>query len=106
MSTSESYPSAKPVQLFRSLDGLPETVQGAVLAIGNFDGVHLGHQQVIAQARAEAEKRGAPLGVMLFDPHPQQFFAPDAPPLPLDAPGYPRLFIGGFGRRLYARLAV
>ena len=53
------------------------------MAIGNFDGVHLGHQQVIAQARAEAEKQGAPLGVMLFDPHPQQFFAPDAPPFRL-----------------------
>lgn len=73
----------KPVQLFRSLEGLPDTVQGAVLAIGNFDGVHLGHQQVIAQARAQAEKLGAPLGVMLFDPHPQQFFAPDAPPFRL-----------------------
>ena len=83
MSNPKSHSSAKPIQLFRSLDGLPDSVQGAVLAIGNFDGVHLGHQQVIAQARAEAEKLGAPLGVMLFDPHPQQFFAPDAPPFRL-----------------------
>ena len=74
MSNPKSHSSAKPIQLFRRLDGLPDSVQGAVLAIGNFDGVHLGHQQVIAQARAEAEKLGAPLGVMLFDPHPQQFF--------------------------------
>ena len=69
--------------LYRSLADLPETAQGAVLAIGNFDGVHLGHQQVIADARALAEAKDAPLGVMLFDPHPQQFFAPDAPPFRL-----------------------
>ena len=69
--------------LYRSLADLPETAQGAVLAIGNFDGVHLGHQQVIADARALAEAKDAPLGVMLFDPHPQQFFAPDTPPFRL-----------------------
>jgi riboflavin kinase/FMN adenylyltransferase len=62
---------------------LPETTRGTVLAIGNFDGVHLGHQQVIADARALAAAKNAPLGVMLFDPHPQQFFAPDAPPFRL-----------------------
>ena len=83
MNSPESRPTAKPVQLFRTLSGLPDNVRGAVLAIGNFDGVHLGHQQVIAQARAQAERLGAPLGVMLFDPHPQQFFAPDAPPFRL-----------------------
>ena len=75
--------SAKPVQLFRSLDDLPDTLRGSVLAIGNFDGVHFGHQQVIGEARARAEALDAPLGVMLFDPHPQQFFAPDAPPFRL-----------------------
>ena len=69
--------------LYRSLADLPADAQGAVLAIGNFDGVHLGHQQVIADARALAEAKDAPLGVMLFDPHPQQFFAPDAPPFRL-----------------------
>lgn len=69
--------------LFRSLTDLPDTARRAVLAIGNFDGVHLGHQQVIADARALADAKNAPLGVMLFDPHPQQFFAPDAPPFRL-----------------------
>ena len=48
--------------LYRSLADLPDDGQGAVLAIGNFDGVHLGHQQVIADARALAEAKGAPLG--------------------------------------------
>ena len=77
--------AAKQTALYRSLAELPTdaTAKNCVLAIGNFDGVHLGHQQVIAQARATADRLGAPLGVMLFDPHPQQFFAPDAPPFRL-----------------------
>ena len=78
-----SSSAAKPISLYRSLSDLPETTRGAVLAIGNFDGVHFGHQQVIADARALAAAKNAPLGVMLFDPHPQQFFAPNAPPFRL-----------------------
>lgn len=78
-----SSSAANPISLYRSLSDLPETTRGAVLAIGNFDGVHLGHQQVIADARALAAAKNVPLGVMLFDPHPQQFFAPDAPPFRL-----------------------
>ena len=53
--------------------------RGAAAAIGNFDGVHLGHQSVIDLARKAAFDAGAPLGVMTFEPHPRQFFAPDAP---------------------------
>ena len=49
--------------------------RGAAAAIGNFDGVHLGHQAVIDIARAEARRLGVPLGVMTFEPHPRQFFA-------------------------------
>ncbi len=56
---------------------------GAAVAIGNFDGVHLGHQAVIDLTRAEAVRLGCPLGVMTFEPHPRQFFAPDAPPFRL-----------------------
>ena len=55
--------------------------RGAVAAIGNFDGVHLGHQAVIAATRALAA--GAPLGVVTFEPHPRQVFAPGAPPFRL-----------------------
>lgn len=57
--------------------------RGAVAAIGNFDGVHLGHQAVIAQAGGVAVARGAPLGVLTFEPHPRRFFAPDAAPFRL-----------------------
>jgi len=53
------------------------------VAIGNFDGVHLGHQAVLARARALADELRAPLGVMVFEPHPREFFAPQAAPLRL-----------------------
>lgn len=51
--------------------------RGATVAIGNFDGIHLGHQAVIAQARAAVPD--APLGILTFEPHPRQFFAAGAP---------------------------
>jgi len=53
--------------------------RGASAAIGNFDGVHRGHRHVIDLAR----RVGAPLGVVTFEPHPREFFAPDAPPFRL-----------------------
>ena len=59
--------------------------RGASVAIGNFDGVHIGHRAVIDLARAEAARLGAPLGVLTFEPHPRQYFAPDAPPFRLMA---------------------
>jgi riboflavin kinase/FMN adenylyltransferase len=59
---------------FSFLDiGLPD--RGASVAMGNFDGVHLGHQHVIGLARAQ----GLTLGVVTFEPHPRQFFAPATP---------------------------
>lgn len=59
---------------------LPAEFRGASVAMGNFDGVHLGHRLVIDTARAAAD---VPLGVILFEPHPREFFAPDAPPFRL-----------------------
>jgi riboflavin kinase/FMN adenylyltransferase len=55
--------------------------RGATAAIGNFDGVHRGHQAVIGQARDALP--GAPLGVLTFEPHPREYFHPDAPPFRL-----------------------
>jgi riboflavin kinase/FMN adenylyltransferase len=53
--------------------------RGAAVALGNFDGVHKGHQQVIAGAARAARKVGAPLAVITFDPHPRRLFHPDEP---------------------------
>ncbi len=57
--------------------------RGAAAAIGNFDGVHLGHQAVIGATAEIARDAGAPLGVLTFEPHPREFFTPDAPPFRL-----------------------
>ncbi|EYD72666.1 bifunctional riboflavin kinase/FAD synthetase [Limimaricola hongkongensis] len=71
------------MRILSDFTGLAPTDRGAAAAIGNFDGVHLGHLSVIDLARAEAERLGAPLGVMTFEPHPREYFAPDAPPFRL-----------------------
>ncbi len=57
--------------------------RGAVVAVGNFDGVHRGHQAVIAAAAAEARRLGAPLAVLTFEPHPREVFQPGAAPFRL-----------------------
>jgi riboflavin kinase/FMN adenylyltransferase len=57
--------------------------RGAVVAIGNFDGVHLGHQKVIAAAKAAAATASASFAVLTFEPHPRSVFQPGAPPFRL-----------------------
>jgi riboflavin kinase / FMN adenylyltransferase len=64
---------------------VPEDARGAAIALGNFDGVHLGHQAVIASARAIADQRSIALGAAVFEPHPRRFFKPDLPPFRLQS---------------------
>jgi riboflavin kinase / FMN adenylyltransferase len=71
------------MRIIRDYQNVPEECQGLVLAIGNFDGVHRGHQTVIAHAQDAADRLGVPSGVLTFEPHPREFFAPDAPPFRL-----------------------
>lgn len=71
------------MQIFRHTENLPAAARGAVVAIGNFDGVHRGHQTVVAAARAEARRLGVPLCVLSFEPHPRSLFRPDDPPFRL-----------------------
>jgi len=59
------------------------TDRGAAVAIGNFDGVHLGHQAVIDVARKAAADKGVPLGILTFEPHPRAFFSKDNNPFRL-----------------------
>ncbi|MFZ2031029.1 MAG: bifunctional riboflavin kinase/FAD synthetase [Vitreimonas sp.] len=84
--------------------------RGAAIALGNFDGVHLGHQAVIASARAAAATKGVGLGVAVFEPHPRRIFQPDAQPFRLQtseqraqtlaALGAQQLYEIGFDRAL------
>lgn len=71
----------------QGLEGLTTVLahrfQGAAVGMGNFDGVHLGHKAVIAQAARAAGRLGAPLGIVTFSPHPKRVFQPDCPPFQL-----------------------
>ncbi|WP_343343772.1 bifunctional riboflavin kinase/FAD synthetase [Sphingomicrobium sp. XHP0239] len=68
---------------FRHTDPLPDGLSGAVLALGNFDGFHRGHQAVVRRAVDRAAHEGSPAIVATFDPHPVRHFRPDAPPFRL-----------------------
>lgn len=68
------------------LDGgstVPPHLAGGIVALGNFDGFHLGHQAVVGQAVARARAEGRPALVATFDPHPVRHFRPDTPPFRL-----------------------
>jgi riboflavin kinase/FMN adenylyltransferase len=67
------------MQLITGLAPVPGIFRGAVAAIGNFDGVHRGHQTLLARAEAEARRLGRPWGVITFEPHPRSHFRPDEP---------------------------
>jgi riboflavin kinase/FMN adenylyltransferase len=67
---------------FRRICGgerLPAALRGGVVAIGNFDGVHRGHQAVLQRALDEASRLGVPAIVLTFEPHPRKVFRPEAP---------------------------
>ena len=70
-----------PMHIHRAWTGLPASARGATVAMGNFDGIHRGHRAVLDAARAA--RPDAPLGVVTFEPHPRQVFAPDSPPFRL-----------------------
>jgi len=71
--------------------------RGACVALGNFDGVHRGHQSVIALAAEAARGAGAPLGVISFEPHPRRIFQPDAPAFRLMSPDQLARALAGLG---------
>jgi riboflavin kinase/FMN adenylyltransferase len=63
--------------------GIPETLRGSIVALGNFDGFHLGHQAVVGRAVQRGFHERRPVIVATFDPHPVRFFKPDVPPFRL-----------------------
>ena len=62
------------MQIFRGFHH-PALAEACALTIGNFDGVHRGHQAMLALLRSEARHRGVPSCVMTFEPHPRDYFA-------------------------------
>lgn len=68
------------MELIRGIHNLRSEHHGCVLTIGNFDGVHLGHQAVLAQVKAQARALGVAAAVMTFEPQPQEIFQPKKAP--------------------------
>jgi riboflavin kinase / FMN adenylyltransferase len=63
--------------------GIPDNLRGSIVALGNFDGFHLGHQAVVGRAVQRGFHERRPVIVATFDPHPVRFFRPDVPPFRL-----------------------
>jgi riboflavin kinase / FMN adenylyltransferase len=61
-------------ELHNNIDSIPSRARGGVVAIGNFDGVHLGHRALVQAAKDIADAAAAPLCVLTFEPHPREFF--------------------------------
>jgi len=68
------------MKIIETISGLEKVKKGCVLTIGNFDGVHIGHQQILAAARQAADKRATELVIMTFEPHPVALLHPEKAP--------------------------
>ncbi len=84
---------------------LPAEARGAVIAIGNFDGVHRGHQAVIGEAGLIAKATGAPWAVLTFEPHPRSVFRPGAEPFRLTPAAQKARLVAGLGVDVMVRVA-
>src|SRR5262245_48152092 len=71
--------SQHPFSVVRNDAPLPATLRNAVIAIGNFDGVHRGHRAVISAAVERGREIGKPAAALTFEPHPRSFFQPNEP---------------------------
>lgn len=71
------------MRIYRHFETLPAEARGAAIAVGNFDGVHRGHQAVIGEAGRIARAGGLPWAVLTFEPHPRRVFQPDLAPFRL-----------------------
>lgn len=68
------------MRVLRGLHTIPDDFPGCVATIGNFDGVHLGHQAILKSLKQAAAQQAVPTLVMMFEPQPKEFFAPDVAP--------------------------
>lgn len=71
------------MKLLRDLDALPDSIRRGAVAIGNFDGVHVGHARIVERLLAKARSVGGPAVVFTFDPHPVRLLRPKEAPPPL-----------------------
>ncbi len=74
------------MDVLHDIERVAEELKGGAIAIGNFDGVHRGHQAVLDAAKSQAKKSSCLAGVMAFEPHPREFFQPSRPIFRLSSP--------------------
>ena len=74
------------MDVFNTIAAIPQNAKGHVIAIGNFDGVHLGHRALLNMAKDMATNKNLKLGVLTFEPHPRKLFSPDEPPFRITPP--------------------
>jgi riboflavin kinase / FMN adenylyltransferase len=86
------------------VDVLEETIPPSVLALGNFDGLHLGHRAVLARAKLMAESMHCPFGVLTLSPHPREVFQPSTPPFRLTHPSLQEAQLAALGVDVLLRL--
>lgn len=77
--------TARPPLAPIAVDRIPDSLRGGVVAVGNFDGVHRGHQALLARARMQAERIAVPAVALTFEPHPRTVFRPETPVFRLTA---------------------
>jgi riboflavin kinase/FMN adenylyltransferase len=85
------------MDILRASEPTPASWRHVSLALGNFDGVHLGHQSVLDAARETGAQLGAPLAVAVFEPHPRTYFHPDSPPFRLQSPAQRSRALSAYG---------
>ena len=85
------------IKLHNNLEQIPDDARGSVCVIGNFDGLHLGHQALLRQAADIARIQNAPLSVLTFEPHPREFFQPDTEPFRLTLLPAKQRILGSLG---------
>lgn len=85
------------IKLHNNLSEIPQDARGSVCVIGNFDGLHLGHQALLRQAADIARAQNAPLSVLTFEPHPREFFQPEAEPFRLTLLPAKQRILGSLG---------
>jgi riboflavin kinase / FMN adenylyltransferase len=85
------------MRIVRDSSAIPSSCTGSVLALGNFDGLHLGHRAIVQKTLALARAAGKPAGVMTFEPHPRRVFRPELPPLRIFPFREKARLLGGLG---------
>lgn len=94
-----------PMRLISQNHPFPDNLRGGVVAIGNFDGLHRGHQRLLEVAECEAQRRGVPWGLVTFEPHPRSFFRPSEPVFRLTPAALKARLAAALGASFFVELA-